>query len=417
MGTSRKKKQAKAIDYDPQDPNSWPEDMPKPIEIDPEDQEIDDAFSTLPQHDACIELFRTSKVGGRPVFLEQMTPAMFKLSYVAEKFGGGVYYARAKYKDGTPIKMPFEIEGDPFPVKRVVPNPAMAPIQQPSSQAPQNPEPYVIEGGDPHLSQVLTLILRRLERSETDVLEKMKMYKELFGSSKQEAPLDVALNMFQKGLEMASMTGESGGSPWMLMLREFREPLMKIVDTVQVAMTRAVPPGGGAPVPPTPPASPGPGANQGLGKDAQVPPGGRPRSAGGMGERFAPIIPILVTAASRNADPASYSSVVLDLIPSQAYGAVYEWLRSPGCLDELVTVEPGIQYQREWWDALRASLLTDLAEELSHGDGTVQSPPASEPSAEPATPRDSVPGTRGGGGGADRHRSRHEDDGGAAHDL
>lgn len=400
MGTSRKRKQAKAIDYDPQNPQSWPEDTPPIIEVDPEDQELSAAFASLPQNDACIELFRTSKVGGRPVFLEQLTPTMFQLSYIAEKFGGGIYVARAKYKDGTPIKCPFEIEGDPFPVKRVIPNPAMAPVQIPGP-TPHH-EPIILEdGSDKGLAQILTLLIRRMDQGETQMLERMKLYKELFGgNSKAETPLDTAISMFQKGLEMSAMS-EGGGSPWMLLMREFREPLMKIVETVQVAVTRSQAPGarpampaGARPAPhaqPAQPASANPQPPDTGGSQSPPPPPS-------LAQQFAGFCPLLLTGASRNADPGSYAGVVLDQVPGSAYAELYDWLQTPGCLDQLVQIEPAIRFQMEWWEALRKDMIEILAEELGidrsgpDADRIVQPVETTESPASDSTPGGPPPG-------------------------
>jgi hypothetical protein len=358
------------------------------IEVDPDDQEIDMAFADLPQNEPCIELFRTSKVGGRPVFLEQMSPSMFSLAYVAEKFGGGNYVARSRYKDGRKIRASFEIEGDPFPVKRVIPNPAIAPMHaQPAMGQSVNSQtsdgPIILEGNDPNqaMVQLVNVMLKRMENSETVLLEKMRLYKELFGGPK-ETPLDTALNMFQKGLEMAALTGAENSSPWLMLVRELKEPLSKIVDTVQIALQKS------ASVPASAPAT-------GAKPSAPLPSNGPVVASTGQPERpsedvamvqswLKAMLPPLVTAAAKNADPATYADFILDQVPNSAYPQLLEWLRQPGCLESLCAIEPGIRYQQDWWLTLRQSLIEALTDELSDADRSVQSSaPPNAPTSDP----------------------------------
>lgn len=87
----------------------------------PDDSDLDEVLSALPQQEACIELFRINAQGGRPLYLEDVQPSIFNLAYVTGKFGGGRYLASAKYVSGERVKMPFEIEGEPIPVRRLKP--------------------------------------------------------------------------------------------------------------------------------------------------------------------------------------------------------------------------------------------------------------------------------------------------------
>jgi hypothetical protein len=107
---------AKKKEADPNDPQTW---APAGVvnTIHPDDSELDEVLAALPQTEACIELFRINPQGGRPLFLESLQPSVFSLAYVTGKFGGGRYIASAKYIDGSRHKMPFEIEGEPIPVR------------------------------------------------------------------------------------------------------------------------------------------------------------------------------------------------------------------------------------------------------------------------------------------------------------
>lgn len=339
---------------DKEDPATWESES---LEVDPEDQELDNVFADFPQNDACIELFRVPKLGGRPLFLEQMTPAQFSFAYVTEKFGGGQYFARAKYRDGQKIRMPFEIEGEPIIVRRTAPaTPGVAQVVMPSAA-----EPIVIQEGDDKqtLASIMQMMLRQMQQSEVQMLEKMKLYKELFGSG-QQAPLDTALNMFQKGVEMAALGGADGGSPWIMLARELKEPLSKIVDTVQLAMTK-----GGSPAPPVAPpmAVQPPGA-----ASSPSPVSAENKEDMAVLSMIRLMMPTLVTAASHNADPGTYVELILDQVPQTYYTQVRDWLAKPGCLDQLAAIEPGIRFQQQWWSALRQGLLDALHEELTDAD-------------------------------------------------
>lgn len=365
---------------DKEDPATWESES---LEVDPEDQELDNVFADFPQNDACIELFRVPKLGGRPLFLEQMTPAQFSFAYVTEKFGGGQYFARAKYRDGQKIRMPFEIEGDPIIVRRTAPvSPGVSQVVMPSAA-----EPIVIQEGDDKqtLASIMQMMLRQMQQSEVQMLEKMKLYKELFGSS-QQAPLDTALNMFQKGVEMAALGGADGGSPWIMLARELKEPLSKIVDTVQLAMTK-----GGPPPPPAhgmqvplPPLGPGEGT-----KTAAVGPREAAQEDSTVLTMVKMMMPTLVTAASHNADPGTYVELILDQVPQTYYTQVKNWLEKPGCLDQLAAIEPGIRFQQQWWSALRQGLLDALHEELTDADARAvhdaedRDPSAVDPTSRP----------------------------------
>jgi hypothetical protein len=355
-------------------------------EADPEeDRQLDEVFADFPQNETCIELYRVNAQGGRPMFLDQLSPSEFSMAYVTEKFGGGRYRAKAKYKNGDKVDEPFEIEGDPFPVKRKLPSAWNATPLEPvlPTQRSGFQQAAVVETGNDFQAAMLAMMRQLMQEargSEMAFLEKMKLYKEMFAPQTQkEAPLDVALNMFTKGVELAGMQqGGDGPNFWMMALRELKDPLTKIVDTISTAVSQQKPQlasalvqPGAAPLP-VPPPSPAP-----------VP---EPVSGDDMILLFVKsVLPSLINGAAKNADPATYADFLLDQVPGSAYDALRSWLLAPDCLERLAMIEPGIRFQQEWWSSLRSTLLESLNEELGHAVRPLHPRPDTEPPAGDST--------------------------------
>lgn len=339
-----------------------PEKPPEQV-IDPDDAEIDEIFMDFPQNDACIELFRVNAQGGRPMFLEQITPAVFSFSYVCEKFGGGKYFARGKYKTGERVRLPFDIEGDPIPVR--VRGSASA-QERPVPLMPQIQAEYTPESADPYTAMMglVKVMMGKMENSEEAFLRKMQLYKEVLGVGvKQDTPLDTAITMFQKGLEMAGNSSMAETNPWIMLAKEFREPLTKIVDTVQMAMNRPS-------VAQQPNPRPNPTVQPAI-QPTQQPAPPTVEQPDMVTAQFLAYMPMLLQAASKNVDPATYADLILDQVPESAYHLLRNWLGEVGCLDRLATYEPAIRYQMQWWEALRNELLSAMSE--PNADAAIQS--------------------------------------------
>lgn len=363
------------VAHDPNDPRTWQDDTPATYVVQPdEDTELDEVFADFPQNEACIELYRVNAQGGRPMFLEQLSPAMFSMAYVTERYGGGRYFAKGKYKDGSKKRMPFEVEGDPIPVKRrayqVDP---LAPVL-PAGAAPPSVERIIeTSGGDNAaiLALVRTMITE-MKNSETGILEKMRLYKELFAQpEKQSTPVEQAISMLKQGIELgAANQGGEGGFPWLMVLDKLKEPLTKLADTVHHAVTsRSV---ANVPVQPVQPSPPGQPAAPVPAPEATAPTPSEPVLAMVRG-----VLPMLITGAARNSDPQLYVDLLLDQLPGSAYTALRQWLQQPDCLDQLAHIEPGIRYQYDWWVNLRSLLVSALEEELAGDSGSVHTEPSS----------------------------------------
>lgn len=359
----------------------------------PEDTSIDEAFAGLPQNDTCIDLFRINAQGGRPLYLESVQPPVFTLAYVTSRFGGGRYIASAKYADGTRVKYPFEIEGEPIPIRRLGPGVGVEPLPNLGRQIMQEIRTHPSSGdefenipSDQGLVPVMLAMLKELKGSKESMLREMMMYKELFGTQQPAGPqatIDQVTSLLQKGIELAQKSGGGDANPWIQALQEFREPIGKAMDTLQLALATR---GQTAQAPPMRPAQAP--AMPGAGQPATSP---QPESTGdpmqlAILNQFRTVLPMLVNGAAKGTDHGLYVDLILDQTPEAIYPKLRDWLIKPDCLDMLAKYEPGIRYQQDWWIALRSSLIESLTEEIGHGVAPVQSTENSEPSTvDPAT--------------------------------
>ena len=170
--------------------------------------------------------------------------------------------------------------------------------------------------------------------------------------------------------------------PWYAnVLLQLKDPLTKLLDTANTVVANS---GRPQPVQARPvqrnPAS--------IAKTVQVEPldSVEPKEETDMiVGQFKKYLPMLLRGASKNTDPSVYVDMILDQVPSIAYDPLRKWLLEPGCLDKLVAVEPGIQFQMDWWQSLQGGLLEALNEELGHGVRSIQPQPDSDPSADHPT--------------------------------
>ena len=364
------------------------------------DEELDELLADFPQNDVCLEIYRIQPQGGRPAFLDEMMPSEFTFGQIAREHGGGRYMAKGLYKTGKKRKMFFEIEGEPFPVKRKSSGATVAngpldsihPIRIPQSTVELEAEIPVGkmpgEQGEMYAAVMgmMTKLLTQNQNSEMQFLEKMVKYRELFGANAapaKEAPIDQLVNMFTKGIETAGRVGGGGGgddsSFWIMMARELKDPLLKLAETVQSAVS-----GRGAPVQINPgvttPVQPKP-AQETL--DSMS---GEPMKA--LMPMIKQMLPMLVNGASKGTNVEFYSDLILDQAPESAYPDFLKFLQTPGCLNKLAMLEPMILAQRAWWVELQNALIAGLTEEL-HGTA-VQPESDTVPSAESATDSDSL---------------------------
>lgn len=372
------------------DPATWKE-APPVVMSHPEDIELDEVFSGLPETEACIELFRINSQGGRPLFLEAVQPAVFSLTYVLNRFGGGRYMAYAKYKTGERVKHPFEIEGDPLPVRRLGPGGGVEPISTPQpaqmpkqwlQESPSSQEIEPMPSDTASMFSVLVALIKDMKTSKADMYKEMLMLKELFGSNQPAGPqatIDQVTQMLMKGIELAGKAGTGGETNiWIELARELKEPLGKGLDALQMALAGrqqtpqpvAVPPPIGHVTTPTQEQPANEGASMNMAVLTQL----------------RAVLPLLINGAAKNSDPQMYVDLILDQIPESLYPSLRDWLIRPDCLDMLAKLEPGIRYQQEWWTSLRSVFIEALTEEVGNGLTAVQPTENTKPTTGGAAP-------------------------------
>lgn len=338
----------------------------------PEDVEVSKVFKGFPENVPCLELSRTRAAGGRPEYLEDIAPGKFSLGYVAEKFGGGLYILTGKYSNGDSVKSRFEIAGEPFPVKRLMPEirpglhaqqvEQMKPVELPPGAGMQE-----LVGA---MMGMMKNMMLELKSSETDMLMKMKLYKELFAPAdsapRQDAPFDQAFNMIQKGMELGQMASGDSGSMGMMLVKELKEPVLRIVEALTPKR---------GPVPVQPVVQPG-----------AVPPHTTEPPSMNMifTKALEGIMPMLVTGAAKKSDPGFYADLLLEQIPELYYATAQEMLSRPDWFDVLCSVNQNVKDHGAWFFALRSEILFALTEGPDAAE-SIQPEPASNPSTNGTT--------------------------------
>lgn len=366
-----------------------------------EDNEIDEAFSDMPQSESCIELYRIkTEQGGRPAFIEEMTPVMFKMAYVKENYGGGRYQARAKYSDGRKKKLFFDIEGPRVDLSRQIINPNTGEAVADHARAGRIPvtrfESPMTPGYESRLNlpatrdELASLVKMLVQEvvagaqvkteSRADFYKELAIMREIFQQPQQpQAPMEQLINMFSRGVEMASNGSAEGPSFWLTAIKEMKEPIMQLMGTVQTAIIaskgKTIPAPGGPTSPEQPGVAPGGGPTSAAPEQPAQPTGDDAMIL----QALKMFMPALINGASKNTDVDLYVDFILDQVPEGMYPKLLDWLQKPDCLDTLAAVEPGIRFQREWWVSLRQALIGALTESTNDDRG-VQSSQDTDPS-------------------------------------
>lgn len=336
----------------------WEEEKAQEEEIDQEDQEMESIARSLPGGVRCISLYRqhSGGLGGRPKFIAQLPPENFSEAFIQEAYGGGSYFGRWQKKDGGMLRYGFDIEGPPR-------------IQQ-EQREDSRPEiiqayPDELEGRNGDLST--TDVLRLISETRREAREEMRMMLEMMRPPVQSTDATAQVfGLVEKIVPLISQGGD-GGNPWLMALAHFKEPLTKLVDTINVAVTR-----------PVATSMPQPAAVHRTVQSAQVAMAPKPNQA--VTEEPDMIVyfikqylPLLVSAAAKNLDPANYAELVLDQLPESSYNQLKAWLEKPDCLEKIASIEPGVRFQQEWWVALRSSLIEVLNAPVSVQSGNAPS--------------------------------------------
>jgi hypothetical protein len=348
-----------------------------------------------------VKLYRyQGPLGGRPRLLCGLAREDFNDVFIQERFGGGEYFGRWRNRKGLYTKFNFDIEGPP----KVSEEPERVGAIQPNDEggAPypylQKPEPaQAPEQGAERIGMID--VLRMMAETRREAREEMRGIIELLRPA--AAPPNATEQVFSLVKELLPMIngggGESGtGNALIDGFIKLKDPIMKALETAQLALKREPQP---APMPPQPaqrppqavipPTSPVGHVTPGATVEPQQPITVNAPTEGDMlADSFKEYIPMLVKAADAGKDPGLYCDLILDQVPRFVYHRVRAWLVKPGCLDDLAKHAPIISeslQQREWWEALRRMLIDSLNEEIGDAPGSVQPQPHSDPSTSGST--------------------------------
>lgn len=332
----------------------WVDEKPREEQIDSEDQEMEAIRNSLPGGVRCISVYRMHKagLGGRPKFIAEIPPEQFRESFIQEMYGGGSYFGRWTKKDGTTIRYPFDIEG-PEKILNIPEDPYQVGREEDTQKAPSMQAQPV--GLNP--MEVMMMMQKAEERAEARIMKFMEIMRPA------QQPPDMTKQVFDIVEKLAPMiSGGDGGSPWMAALMQFREPIMKLVNSISTAAIRTNQPPHSSPQTP-------------VEQQMAMQPQNEEDMIKMMVRQY---MPLLINAATKNADPEFYADMVLDQVPENMYPKLKAFIEKPTCLEEIATIEPGVRYQQEWWNSLRAAILHAMLENAN----SIQSPTASSEPAE-----------------------------------
>lgn len=346
-------------------------------QLDPLDAKVKRILSAMPGGLKCISVFRypEGNKGGRPSYIDDISPDQFSFQNIKQMFGGGRFQLAWDNENGTisqsdliidapRLKLAHESDEDELKKKSdSEENPELEALRAyyKENEAGKHYRPSENPNGGISPIELIKLMHEAEEKAENRIMKMLELMKPA-----QQSP-DMTKQVFDIVEKVAGMSsqfggGGDGGSPLITALAMFKDPLTKIVDTIQTAMNR--PP---MPNPPVPPA----------GRPAQVPavqaPQPQPKEEDVVMLMLRSYLPILVNAAAKNTDPSTYADLILDQIPESQYPSLSRWINQPDCLESLCQIEPGIRYQQDWWISLRQSIIEAL-------NDAVQSPSTSEQS-------------------------------------
>ena len=345
------------------------------VEIDVDDQAMQQAVMGMASTERYVRLYRINDQGGRPKLIESLIPQDFNETYVQSKFGGGRFQAKWIDKSGRLFRYPFEIEGKAkFADEDDNENEDFQTVQ-PGLQTFTPSQP-----AGPSFMEIIGLMNEARKDARAENAEMMRMMVEgMRPAVVQPAPsgIEQTLGFVKELLPIIGQGGGGGGEPlpWYAnVLLQLKDPLTKLLDTANTVVLNS---GRQQPTQPRPaqrnhPIMPKPVQPEPL---DSIEPKEEPDM---IVAQFKTYLPVLLRGASKNTDPAVYVDMILDQVPTIAYDSLRKWLLAPGCLDKLVAVEPGIQFQMDWWQSLQGGLLEALNEELGNGVRAIQPQPDSD---------------------------------------
>lgn len=331
-----------------------------------QDSALAKVIAQLTSEDSCIKVYRMQPQGksGKPSYLGTHNPGDFiePEELIKREYGGGRFLWKAYAESEMVASGEINIEGDPIGSSGTV---------QRIGQPGQQPSPYSNPAAptDPiaDILRVLTeqnkIIIEKLtapqQNSITDRLVNAAIENILGGgASKPQTPMSEVLGIIKA---VGDMSGQFGGDRpiWYDLVKELKDPLMKVAETVKIAIERQQPRKPKPPIP-TQPGQPAISAPNGNGTTPTPSPVPDPAPSNPVVSMIGAYMPMLQQAASDGRDPDEVAESISTFIPDLMLPQVKAWLEKEGCLDELIASYPEIVYTRAWWIQLRTSLYESL---------------------------------------------------------
>lgn len=338
----------------------------KVVEIDPQDLKVKRLLRSMPGGLKCLQVFRyhPGNKGGRPEYLDDISPEQFDFKMMKSMFGGGKFQVKWDNEDGSESKGDFDIAGPHIDFSRTVeadPTPEPVTPIQPMYQ----PQPVAVQpqGIDP------MMMLKMIQDARREAREEMRTMLE-FMRPQQQSP-DVTKQVFDIVEKIAPMMGggDGGGNSWMMALSQFKDPILKIVDSVHSALTR--------PAAPTMPVHAQVQTPHVQPVTPNVPPPTQPAESDMMKILIRQYLPVLVNAARSSGDVGIYADMVLEQVPQTMYPKLAEWLNG-SWFDDIRSIDQHVEYQFGWWNALRANILEGMAPDAATDVQSTTSPELSQ---------------------------------------
>lgn len=352
-------------------------------------EEIQEQFNrSAGEQDWEIKIFRVSgnnKLGFKQPYLFSVLPTELPVEQkLLDEYGSGKYLARVMV-DGKLTKA-FNIEVE-----------ASARLRQQDSARPSGDMATFIQLMEASNSRIVTMLERLMAAPPpaADPLAMMERMSAIMANMKTAMPETsaaapaAAMEMFQKGIELAqSLAGAGGGETSAMDVLKSVVSSPAVSNLVAVIMGRAIPGGGGQP------AASGytPAAAQ---RPAMTLPPVMPANRQGMSEADVVAlirgqIDFLILQANAGRDPFLYAEMMLDNLPEPM---IMHLLDSPNVIGELVAINPAMGNYMPWFTKL-IEAMRELAQgaepELQPGEDDASPAPAVADVPNPGRPAGNV---------------------------
>ena len=311
---------------------------------------------------AKVNLYRIPSEKGKPdAYITSFQPSEFDMDAIALKFGGGTYRVRV-YNSASKLSANkiISIEA-PKVIEKV------EAIQAPALDVSAIVS-AIAESGKQQAAILAAALqsLNKPQETESQMLNRMMMYKELFGANQaQQAPQYNPVELLKTGIEIAQMGGDGGGNnAWVSKALETFAPLMGQV----LAQNQAQPQAQQRQTPRALPQAAPKVENQLSTQTEQT----QPTEDDPMNLMMRAYIGMLSNAAKSNASTEEWANNILDNVPAAQLPEIEGLLRSSDWQEKLAQLAPAVNQYPQWFSELRDTVIFFIDEDkkLTAGGNT-----------------------------------------------